>query len=315
MSMHQIELLLASFPHLNSFELHSRAQPDLIDGHRWEMISGHLRTLNFNLKIDLDHPEQVLNAYRSRFWIEEKRWFVAYHNRRLFSVSRFAETKANYDFLPPSHTTVPNNQCFYDHITECRVNRSLNTHSARFMNVETLELDTTIGWHTLSAAICLSQVKHLVLSTHIDRSYLHQLVRKMPNLQQLSLNNSIDDFFEETSGFRFEQIHTLNLPGHLKSIDMYFVECLGRQFPRIKHLYVNSEIDCEVLPRLIDRLSSLSNISFKYHPSSTNSSETQLSMVALGLQLENYNINMKRVPWMGRTSLESIHLWIGERVS
>jgi hypothetical protein len=191
--MNQIERLLSNLPCLTTFEFRAQVAPDLTDGQRWQMVAGHLRTLNFYLQVTLDHAEQILDSYRSSFWLEEKCWFVAYTNNCLFSVPHFADKNTDCDFSPPTNTTAPHSKLFYDHITVFRWNRTTMATSYRFTNVETLELQCPIDLIPLWTAIDLKSIKHLILSTKVHRFDLIELLPKMPRLQQLSVNNDLDD--------------------------------------------------------------------------------------------------------------------------
>lgn len=87
--MDYIEQFLRNFPNLTNIEIkdeYESSDRDIIDGYRWQRIVESLISFHFLLHVKNFPNEQSLNSFRTPFWIEEKRWFIAFYNRCLFTI-------------------------------------------------------------------------------------------------------------------------------------------------------------------------------------------------------------------------------------
>ena len=70
-----------------------------IDGHQWEKVIrkylSKLRVFKFRLKFSLSNDideirlDEVIDTYRTKFWIDEHQWFVQCHCRPFISYQAF----------------------------------------------------------------------------------------------------------------------------------------------------------------------------------------------------------------------------------
>ncbi|CAF4002427.1 unnamed protein product, partial [Rotaria sp. Silwood1] len=68
--------------------------------------------------LNINGIEQILKSYSSYFWLKEKQWFIAieWGQRLIYSVPKFSCQSADRNFRPPIHTTINNENIFYDNI-------------------------------------------------------------------------------------------------------------------------------------------------------------------------------------------------------
>ncbi|CAF1239976.1 unnamed protein product [Adineta steineri] len=262
-SMDQMNHLLLNLPRLKHLELSATGSMDLIDAQQWETISRQLITFHFDFSVRIVWIEQILESFRTPFWIQEKQWFVACTWQRLFSVPYFADTCANTSFRPPLYTTAPEETLFFDYIDHFIVNNSSIIHHHYFRCVKTLELQVSNAIEKLSAFIDLSQVETLIVACVIDESTISFLLKSIPHLRQLSINTGLRNFLVQTKNMRLEHIRTLEIKEPLGNGDYYILEQLGRLFPKVEVLRVKSIWWKTGIARLIDNFSNLLNASFR----------------------------------------------------
>ena len=100
MNMADIQTILSAMPRLRHLQIDLQCDGDLLDGRRWEEIVSHLVRFDFRFRFRLPFPFEanlsplaVLDSFRSSFWLDRKRWFVASNKNadlHLFTVPRFA---------------------------------------------------------------------------------------------------------------------------------------------------------------------------------------------------------------------------------
>ena len=186
--MNEMDEFLSNFPRLKHFELCTNAFADLADGYQWEILTKDLLTFNFNFAITLhEHSiENILDSFRTRFWLDEKHWFVAYNNNHLYTIPRFVPTYASRFFPLPKHSTVSNNVLFYESITKLAFDTKTIETCHRFNNINTLELlSDEIVIESLMTAINLNAVKTLAIPSSMERSTINFLLTQIPHLQHL----------------------------------------------------------------------------------------------------------------------------------
>ncbi|CAF3282189.1 unnamed protein product, partial [Rotaria sp. Silwood2] len=148
-SMDEIEKFLNNFSHLKHLELHTKCYADVVNGHRWKIVAKDLITLKFIFNIEVDSIEEILDTFRTSFWLNDKQWFVAYDNNHLFTIPCSMYKHVNEFFQPPKYTNILENTIFYDHVRKLTLNFHLIKTSHRFINITTLE----IGYKYISVEI------------------------------------------------------------------------------------------------------------------------------------------------------------------
>jgi hypothetical protein len=259
--MIHIKEFLFNMPNLRHFELDTKGSMDLIDGQQWELIVSKL--MIFDFRIHLIYPllslsnENILQSFRSLFWIEHKRWFVAYDGsplRHIFTVPRFLSNIVKYPYndWPPLCTSP--DFCF-DHHIKCLHMSLLNPIPDRFTNITSLvfdidEIPTDI---VLFAFINLVEHMHFLNSVSFRNM---SILSYIPN----------DVVFEKIRSLNVRDINTrANVRIQLNT------NRLCNVFPRLERLNVELTF-CDDLFFLIDRLKYLSIAKFEFNHSSSSRS-------------------------------------------
>ena len=186
-----METLLPQFPHLKYLTLQTNGSYDLIDGYRWQVLACSL--IKFDFRISLEHfPDfPYLDSFQTSFWQEEKHWYVAYHNKCLFSVPHFTPIRMKNDNLSPILSTVPNISILYDGVTELVIKSVPVDTPVYFTHIKTLILKCSISTDILLPIIDLSQIEHLTLLSVDDLSKLFALECMMPRLYELTVSKIV----------------------------------------------------------------------------------------------------------------------------
>ncbi|CAF4919442.1 unnamed protein product, partial [Rotaria magnacalcarata] len=87
----------------------------------------------------------------------------------------------------------------------------------------------------------------------------------MPRLKKLSINTQVSYFLQKTHNIRLECIENLEINDSLlNNNDYYAVERLCRTFPRVETLCISSLQWTGLIPRVIERLKNLSNVTINF---------------------------------------------------
>jgi hypothetical protein len=258
-----MEQLLSQFPCLRYLELKASVLIDLADGYEWQILAMSLITFYFKFNVSLFHNDDILNSFRTPFWLEEKRWFVACYNECLFSLPHFTPDHMDSRNLSDFHSTAPDYSVIYNHLNKFTVNTIRIDNEHRFTHIKTLVLEFSTSLRILQSAIDLDQVEHLTVSS-LD--YLFKLIPlkyAMPHLYKLTVIHSVTiDMIKQNRHNRFEQIRNLEISISGKEID-YIIEELFCLFPCIQHLIYKSSIQSkQIMVRFIDGFKYLLNASF-----------------------------------------------------
>jgi hypothetical protein len=207
---------------------------DIIDGNQWKYSVSHLQRFDFRFYLSQIPSKQILDSFRTPFWLEQKRWFVAFDDCQsspcLFTVPRFAPKTAIY---------------------------SLNYHSIPCTSSE-LYLDQFV--HTLNLPVLrplthdFTNVTSLVLETNenIDRDKVLPFLQ-LPHLHSLSLNN-LSLLVVLSSELALKSIRILNVK---TTVSKSNAEQICVIFPQVERLCVTID-DNDTMLSLIDGLKYLS---------------------------------------------------------
>ena len=198
--------LLQNTPNL--FRLNINVTRVLINGYEWEeIIRNNLHKLKtFRLKMEKrlvseknieERANELLNSFRSSFWIDEHQWFV-----RCFTFEKtirlYTRTKRFCHYLtkhPDSwQSTYPldNIQEFYNHMInihdETFLHQPIPSH-IRLPKIESLHIKLPINDQFWSIVPSLNQLNSLTVSSHTDtlQSQLQDLLDRAPNLYTLRI--------------------------------------------------------------------------------------------------------------------------------
>ncbi|CAF3007511.1 unnamed protein product [Rotaria socialis] len=270
LSMNTFEFFLSKLPRLRHLVLDGQAHTSIIDGRRWEILAMDLLTFNFNFKLEINQIEQILETFRTPFWIERKRWFVAYIHGRLFSVPHFVGRCITLPFHTPVHSTTPNDELFYEHVDSLGLPNAEIDDVHRFAHVTTLRLELAIRLTTIQTMIDLSRVRELILYGRESLSIILQIPTVMPRVDKISLyfgisENINNDLRRIRDMQPIKQVRTLQIIGskYMSYVrNMSSIKELCRIFTHVKQLHVFDQTSIRHIGCWIDGFKYLSNASF-----------------------------------------------------
>ena len=238
------EQMLSNLPRLRHLTLFSSCHKDVIDGHRWESSVKNLLTFTFKFSIYEEIESEQLKSFRTSFWLDQKKWFVAYMNGRFFSLS----TSKSISLEKPSshvsseYTTLPDTIISNQEIREFTLSKRSFDSNSRYSYVETLILRNPPPLLTITKVIDLSQVRTLKLFRLRKNFPIKVLLSKMPDLSQLSINCNLEQFHKQVRYQVFHKIRTLSVNEFdiLMDVNVNDIENLSTIFPHLEHLHVHS---------------------------------------------------------------------------
>ncbi|CAF1661319.1 unnamed protein product [Rotaria magnacalcarata] len=326
LSMNTFEFFLSKLPRLRHLVLNGQAHVSIIDGRRWEILAIDLVTFNFNFKLEINQIEQILETFRTPFWIERKRWFVAYMHGRLFSVPHFVDRCITLPFHLPVHSTAPNDGLFYEHVDNLALRNAEIDGIHRFTHVTTLQLELAIQLTTIQTMIDLSRVRELILYGRESLSIIWQIPIVMPRVDKISLyfvmsENISNDLRRIRDMQPIKQVRTLQIIGseymsHVRN--MSSIKELCRIFTHVKKLHVFDQTSIRHIGCWIDGFKYLSNASFYLSFSMNETINHQLMrkpnmLVNSSYSLANGTFVCRIIGLSERKAYCSI--WIGDQVS
>jgi hypothetical protein len=307
--MNDVEQMISNLPRLKHLELVGNFNKDVVDGQRWEMIVKSLVTFKFQFYLSVELESHDLDSFRTSFWLEEKRWFVAYTYDRLFSVPYFAVTKADNSFHLPRYSTVPDNTIFYEHIDKLELIETPDNIEHHFTHVQTLTVDSSIPWSIIGKIVNLSRVQHLIFCSSAKIFPIKFLINEMPSLRQISVRYNVSDFIKQIRSETIDKIQSLEISNPFENVRKNDIEQLCTVFSNIKYLHVDHKCTIKQIFDYLDGFKHLSTASFRYLSPSTDKKEVQ--QCRLELQSDLYRIRrLQRLNYAYRFDSESVHIWI-----
>jgi hypothetical protein len=262
-SMDEMEKFLKNIPDLKHLQLKTEGLRDLFDGDRWKTLTKTFHTFNFQFTAQFFPNENIFQSFCTPFWLEEKRWFVAYQDYVLFSIPHLAPNHIDISQQSYIRSTAPNDTFLYNHINKMVIKTVAIEHHQYFNHIETLELKYSASLKTIASIMNLSSIKHLSVFSLDDVLKFIPLEDSMPHLCQLTVENELTiDRIERVNRYRFEQIHRLEIGVNEKQSDR-IIEKLSTIFPCIQYLIYKSPVPSkETAAYLINRFQYLTNVSF-----------------------------------------------------
>ena len=319
--MNELEQFINQFSYLRHLNLQIVGSMNLCDGYRWEKLTQNLRTFNFSVELSIDHflIPTVLESFRSSFWIEEKHWFIAYYNDRLFSIPHFIPNPLNIVDRFDLYTTAPNWSFISKHITAVTMRSHLFTPNCYFANVDTLDMRCFALPKLIASVLNPYRIKHLGL-IYIDQlAEFLPLELIFPQLFELSIHQSVTiNMIEQIRTSRFRQIRRLKLSVTDEYRD-YTLEELFRLFPTVQEFFYDLPIASEQsMFRCIDGFEHLKRASFCVNPPLANMMSDFHQNINLKSQ---YSLMLSKINLICRvykprevTGIHKIYWWIGEQV-
>ncbi|CAF2249218.1 unnamed protein product [Rotaria magnacalcarata] len=319
--------LMLDLPDLQHFELVTKGLLDMTDGQSWEKMTRSLLTFNFNISVSMDWIEDIIQSFRTSFWLEEKQWFVACTWDSLYSVPYFSDVCANTYFRPPLYSSVTDEALFCDHINHFILNESPKQTRYYFRHIKKLEIASSESLEMLSVFIDMSSIECLAVSTLIELSRILWMLQLMPRLKKLSINTQVSYFLQKTHKIRLECIENLEINDPLlNNNDYYAAERLCRTFPHVETLCISSLKWAGLIPRVIERLKNLSNVTINFEKVVSPQQPNQLQEIgtryiktivgeARHLKHAMYSYRYYWSSDLNQTSWFCCHCWIQRKVS
>jgi hypothetical protein len=159
--MAQMEQFLSKMPHLKHLTIKGKGNMDLVDGLKWQPVVFHLTTFNFDFKIASQIDNDLLETFRSAFWLVEKRWFIVYDKQQshIFTAPLFASRKINYPLSTISYHSSASNieQIATEHVEKLSIQNSTVSPTHCYQRVKSLRLHCTnvsSSFETLPLIVC-----------------------------------------------------------------------------------------------------------------------------------------------------------------
>jgi hypothetical protein len=307
-SMNALEQMMSNLPRLQHLELIVDCINDVVDGNRWQIKTKYLVTFKFMFHLSNELESQGLDSFRSSFWLEEKRWFVAYTHRRVFSVPHFLATEADENFQLPQYSTVPDNRIFYECIDKLQLTEKSSPVNGYFPHVQTLVLCCTAFLPTIDQIVDLSRVQHFIFSAVVENFPIKRLINEMPNLRQISFRCDLGNFLKQVRYETFDTIRTLQICNSFMKAHNFDIENLCAVFPNIEHLQVDYKCSTMEIFDFLDRFKHLSTASFHYISRYENEDVQQCR-----LDIQTVLDRVRRVQRLNYTyqfDCSSVHFWI-----
>jgi hypothetical protein len=214
----QMTILLLSFPRLTYFAIiASCVNSDMADGYAWAQLLQQVEHFEFELEFDDNAFEQHafnLDSFRTKFWLEEKKWFVTYD--RSFSIDEcsihyWSSSSCMIYPTPERIRTIVSDSTAseresYSNLHRLRVNdkflrcQLLHRHTGTkelYLSEVTVTLPTTLK--DLMIGLDTSQIMKCTIAPkwNSNSPYEHiQFLRSLPRLRRLTVSNiSLSYFF------------------------------------------------------------------------------------------------------------------------
>jgi hypothetical protein len=316
--MGQMERFLLNLSFLTHLTLQINSSKDFADGHRWERLTTKYMVFNFKFKITLKNIEQILDSFCTSFWLQEKRWYVAYDGGFLFSIPKFAPT-CIFNTYNPQYFTAPDQTFFYKNITKLDISESGRLDIHNFERVEMLEFRCDTSTDISSRLFNIRREQYMNLSLSNSIQLLMFYLRRTPRCHKLSLVVDLTlEFIDKLSGKRFEQIRTLEIHS-TNPVTRFVIEEILRIFPRVECLHMSSITSNKDMIRLIDGFKYLSKASFIIQSNFIESEQNWFVTPELTIRavrrLKKNTFTCRFNHSSQNSSSSSISIWINRQVS
>lgn len=264
--MNQLEQVMIQLPRLRHLELIAHCNNDVIDGTRWEACTKDLCTFKFSFRIIGTIQSQQMDSFRTPFWLNDKKWFVAYKNDRFFSVLQPTAMEIDFNFELPQYTTAIDERILYQHIHHLTLKENLKCLNGYFPHVHTLVLEDPLSLSTIRKVVDLHQIHNLTLPLSMENFPIEILMNEMPNLHQLSILYDVDHFLKQICDKIPERIRTLRIRqmDTLTTNDGVGIGYLSTIFPHLESLHVNCLCSVEQILDFLRAFKRLIRASFCY---------------------------------------------------
>jgi hypothetical protein len=161
----------------------------------------------------------------------------------LFSIPRFAPNAIDISRPLLIQSTAPSRQFLYNNIKKIMMSETAIRHYHYLPNINTLELNHSIPFRTISSTMDIGQIKYLTILLSDDLISCLPSISTMSHLCVLSIGqiNLTMYMIKQMSDYRFKQILKLGINVDENKTD-YIIEKLFIIFPNIQCLTLECPI-------------------------------------------------------------------------
>lgn len=306
--MDQFEEIMVQLPRLRHLELNSRCDTDVIDGTRWEACAKDLLTFKFRFHITGVMQAQQIDSFRTPFWLDYKKWFVAYTNDRFFSVVQPTTMEIDFNFELPQYTAAIDESLFYRHVHYLTLKDDLNCSNGYFPHVHTLVLEHPLPLSTIGKLVHLRQVHNLTLLSSMEDFPIEILINEMPNLHELSILYNVDHILKHISDQMPDRIQTLRITDMNSLTSNNGIGHLSTIFPHLKFLHVSCVCPVEQILDFLRAFKCLIRASFRYIRWDSDKDKMQCH---LDIQSDSDHIRrIEKWTFTYRSDASRVYFWI-----
>ena len=259
--MDMFEGMMSNLPRLMHLELIASCSRDVIDGQRWEKNVKDLVTFKFMFYTYVAQLQE-LDSFRTSFWLDHKRWFVAYTRGQFFSLPHFFTMQTNDYSEIFQHNTAPAKEILYQNINQLELKRKSISQNIRFSHVQTLVMHSSLCWNMIKPTVDLGQIRNLIIYPTRKTFRMRSMLNDMPNLHQMTITHDVKSFFRRIQYHPLEHIETLQIGVTLMNPSNYNIGHLSSIFPHVKHLHINHQCSAEEMLDFLHRFKHLCTASF-----------------------------------------------------
>ncbi|CAF0940273.1 unnamed protein product [Adineta steineri] len=284
-SMDEMERFLPNLPYLKHVKLSLKGLNDLGDGYRWQMLTSSFMTFSFKFKIELTSINETFRSFQTPFWLEEKRWFVAYQNECLYSIHH-------------SHVNVMN--------------------GFPQASIFSTAPDVIVERNPIHK---LKKTQHLYINSYDGRLRFRPSDYKLADIREIGITSETIDIFRQIKDYQFKQIYKLDIYIRNKTKNPKdMIKQLLRLFPCVEHLTIRAfeGLTIEHMLFIIEKFKHLQNLSFLDTCSLSTEiviyyNQKLISQITWRLTDDNFTCRIFKSPGYDRSS--GIHWWIGPEPS
>lgn len=255
------EGMILNLPRLQHLELIASCYKDVIDGQRWEKNVKDLVTFKFMFYTYVARPQE-LDSFRTSFWLQHKRWFVAYMKGQFFSLPHFLTMGTDDHSEIYQYTTAPAKEILYQNINELELTRKSTSRNIRFSHIQTLVIHSSLRLNVIKETVDLGQIRNLIIYPTRKTFRMRSMLNEMPNLRQMTIAHDVKSFYRRIQYHPLEHIETLQIGVTLMPPSHYNAGHLSSIFPYVKHLHINHQCLGEEILDFLHRFKYVCTASF-----------------------------------------------------
>lgn len=321
-SMDQMEQFLPNLHNLKHLTIESMGSNDLTDGYRWKRLNMNYITFNIKITVKIINIQQMLNSFRTSFWLQVKHWYMAYDHESLFSISKFAPKYVLHSYNP-RYFTAPNKNFLYNNIIQLNISThdelAMQKSYGNFNNVQILKFQHRNLRYLELFLFGTNRTQYINSNLSDSIWLLSTYLHEMSHCSTLIIDTDMIPYLiDKLSKKQFKQIRTLKIRSST-SLKRPILEEILYIFPHVECLHITSIISYADMIRLIDGFKYLSNavftIQWKFFSYERNIFNKQELFIRGVRRLKNGTFTCRLIPSIKNNLSCSVHIWINTHVN